>query len=49
MLLQQRIDDVLGSVRLSDLLMQESDVRERVGLERAIAGGGRLSLPVLGG
>lgn len=49
MLLQQRIDDVLGSVRLSDLLLQESDVRERVGLERAIAGGGRLSLPVLGG
>ena len=49
MLLQQRIDDVLGSVRLSDLLMQESDVRERVGLERAIVGGGRLSLPVLGG
>lgn len=49
MLLQQRIDDVLGSVRLSDLLMQESDVRERVGLERAIAAGGRLSLPVLRG
>lgn len=48
MLLQQRIDDVLASVRLSDLLMQESEVRERVGLESAIAGGGRLALPVLG-
>ena len=48
MLLQQRIDDVLGSVRLSDLLMQESEVRERVGLARAVAGGGRLALPVLG-
>src|SRR5690348_5263198 len=49
MLLQQRIDDVLASVRLSDLLMQESDVRERVGLQRALVSGGRLSLPVLGG
>ncbi len=48
MLLQQRIDDVLGSVRLSDLLMQESEVRERVGLEPAVTGGGRLALPVLG-
>ena len=48
MLLQQRIDDVLASVRLSDLLMQESEVRERVGLEPAVAGGGRLALPVLG-
>lgn len=32
MLLQQRIDDVLGSVRLSDLLLEESEVRARVGL-----------------
>lgn len=32
MLLQQRIDDVLESVRLSDLLQSESAVRERVGL-----------------
>lgn len=31
-LLQQRIDDVLGSVRLSDLLHEESEVRARVGL-----------------
>jgi Rrf2 family protein len=49
MLLQQRIDDVLGSVRLSDLLLQEGEVRERVGLDRALVGGGRLALPVLGG
>ena len=31
-LLQQRIDDVLASVRLSDLLHEESEVRTRVGL-----------------
>ena len=48
-LLQRRIDDVLESVRLSDLLMQESEVRERVGLVGAAAAGGRLALPVLGG
>ena len=50
MLLQRRIDDVLQGVRLSDLLMQESQVRERVGLsEPASVGGGRLALPVLQG
>jgi Rrf2 family protein len=48
MLLQRRIDDVLESVRLSDLLMQESQVRERIGLVAAPAGG-RLALPVLQG
>jgi DNA-binding IscR family transcriptional regulator len=48
MLLQRRIDDVLESVRLSDLLMQESEVRERIGLASA-APGGRLALPVLQG
>jgi Rrf2 family protein len=32
MLLQRRIDDVLESVRLADLLEQEHVVRERVGL-----------------
>jgi Rrf2 family protein len=48
MLLQRRIDDVLESVRLSDLLMQESDVRERIGLAAAPVGG-RLALPVLQG
>ena len=48
-LLQRRIDDVLQSVRLSDLLMQESQVRERVGLSEPALAGGRLALPVLGG
>ena len=48
LLLQRRIDDVLESVRLSDLLMQESQVRERIGLVAAPAGG-RLALPVLQG
>jgi Rrf2 family protein len=47
MLLQRRIDDVLQSVRLSDLLMQESQVRERVGLSEPALPGGRLALPVL--
>jgi Rrf2 family protein len=32
MLLQRRIDDVLEGVRLSDLMMEESEVRARVGL-----------------
>ena len=32
MLLQRKIDDVLDSVRLSDLLAEEHDVRIRVGL-----------------
>jgi Rrf2 family protein len=49
MLLQRRIDDVLDSVRLSDLLLQESEVRERVGLSGAADAGRRLALPVLGG
>jgi Rrf2 family protein len=60
MLLQQKIDDVLASVRLSDLLHEESEVRARVGLEPAPAGaeptgaaepsGARArALPVLGG
>ncbi len=48
MLLQRRIDDVLESVRLSDLLMQEGQVRERIGLAAA-APGGRAALPVLQG
>ena len=48
LLLQRRIDDVLESVRLSDLLMQESQVRERIGLAVAPTGG-RLALPVLQG
>jgi Rrf2 family protein len=48
MLLQRRIDDVLESVRLSDLLMQESEVRDRIGLSVAPLAG-RLALPVLQG
>lgn len=48
MLLQQRIDEVLEGVRLSDLLLQESEVRERVGLA-VPASAGRLALPVLQG
>ena len=48
-LLQRRIDDVLQGVRLSDLLMQESQVRERVGLSEPVSAGGRLALPVLQG
>ena len=47
MLLQRRIDDVLHGVRLSDLLLQESEVRERVGLSEPAGAGGRLALPVL--
>ncbi len=52
LLLQQRIDEVLDSVRLSDLIEQESAVRERVGLAalpKHVIGSGRLALPVLPG
>jgi len=52
LLLQQRIDEVLESVRLSDLIEQESAVRERVGLAalpKRPPAGGRLALPVLPG
>lgn len=49
-LLQRRIDEVLDSVRLSDLLLQEGQVRERVGLgQPATTGVRRLALPVLQG
>ena len=58
MLLQQKIDDVLGGIHLADLLHEESEVRELVGLG-APAGapaapsppppGRRSALPVLGG
>ena len=56
-LLQQKIDDVLASVRLADLLHEESEVRERVGLtslapveraEEEAAGSPVRALPVLG-
>jgi Rrf2 family protein len=52
MLLQQRIDEVLDGVLLSDLLLQESEVRERVGLSVRVpvtAPAGRLALPILQG
>jgi hypothetical protein len=46
--LQRKIDDVLASVRLSDLLAEEGEVRSRVGLERAAAPeSDRRALPVL--
>jgi Rrf2 family protein len=48
MLLQRRIDEVLESVRLSDLMLQESEVLHRVGLVPG-AVGGRTGLPVLQG
>ena len=54
-LLQQKIDDVLEGVRLSDLLHEESYVRtlvglqERAAIEPSAAHGGRHMLPVLGG
>ena len=49
-LLQRRIDEVLNSVRLSDLLLQEGQVRERVGLEEPVSiGARRFTLPVLRG
>jgi Rrf2 family protein len=47
-MLQQRIDSVLESVRLSDLLLGENEVRERVGLgapDTAVPSG--RGLPVL--
>ena len=49
-LLQQKIDDVLAGVRLSDLLHEEREVRARVGLASAdeTVAQGR-ALPVLGG
>ncbi|HUX33814.1 MAG TPA: Rrf2 family transcriptional regulator [Gemmatimonadaceae bacterium] len=47
LMLQQRIDEVLEGVRLSDLLHEERDVRARVGLpELALSDHGR-GLPVL--
>jgi len=48
LLLQRRIDDVLEGVRLSDLLHEESEVRERVGLDEPTTSPiGRHALPVL--
>jgi Rrf2 family protein len=51
MLLQQKIDDVLDGVRLADLLVEESEVRERVGLGSAAGVGAAATdaraLPIL--
>ena len=48
MLLQRKIDDVLEGIRLSDLLHEESEVRELVGLgESQVAHDGRQALPIL--
>jgi len=60
LMLQQRIDEVLDSVRLSDLVHEEAHVRARVGLPALSASGttapppapsvsGRTALPLLGG
>jgi Rrf2 family protein len=47
-MLQQKIDDVLQSVRLSDLLHGESEVRARVGLPAGpVVSGAPRGLPVL--
>jgi len=54
LLLQQKIDDVLGGIHLSDLLHEEAEVRELVGLGAAsesaapAPSGRRHVLPVLG-
>ncbi len=47
-MLQQKIDDVLQSVCLSDLLLEESEVRQRVGLP-PVAPSAPRGLPVLQG
>ena len=54
LLLQQKIDDVLEGIRLSDLLHEESEVRTLVGLSerarcRTSQSAGKHVLPVLGG
>jgi Rrf2 family iron-sulfur cluster assembly transcriptional regulator len=46
-MLQTKIDDVLQSVHLADLLAEESVVRERVGLRTAESTTGRARLPIL--
>ena len=48
-LLQQKIDDVLQGVRLSDLLAGEESVRARVGLPASAVtdAGRRIALPIL--
>jgi len=46
-MLQQKIDSVLDGVHLSDLLHEESEVRERVGLGVVTASPNARGLPVL--
>ena len=46
-MLQMKIDDVLERVRLADLLHEESEVRERVGLAKPDAAPDGRGLPVL--
>ena len=49
-LLRRKIDEVLDSVRLSDLLMQERQVREHVGLDQPMhSASSRMALPILQG
>ncbi len=47
MLLQRKIDDVLGGVCLADLLAEEGEVRSRVGLPPAVVEPDARALPVL--
>lgn len=47
LLLQQKIDEVLGGVRLSDLLHTEPVVRARVGLDEFVESESGRGLPVL--
>jgi Rrf2 family protein len=47
MLLQQKIDDVLSGVHLSDLLSEESEVRVRVGLGETSVEHDARALPIL--
>jgi hypothetical protein len=49
MLLQQKIDDVLSSVHLSDLLSEEQEVRVRVGLGGVPVEHDARALPILQG
>lgn len=46
-MLQQKIDEVLESVRLSDLLHQEREVRARIGLSEIVPVESGRGLPVL--
>ena len=49
MLLQQKIDDVLNGVHLSDLLSEEQEVRVRVGLGGVAMEHDPRALPILQG